>query len=212
MLRCIDCLPPTEANVEDFPISIAVRDRVICKKSSVLVPDTSKDADLSTQENIVGPRVQTLMAVPLLVSGSVVGLIYLDSLLGAGQFTADDLKLLTVMANYASLGVERARRAKTEADERLREDERNERFGHHSVFLPTVFSPPGAVWPVELHGTGQHGERSAPLLTLHQDQTRFWLHTGVRANVLTKSLLPPLEVLAMSVFSAGRYHRHEEHQ
>jgi serine phosphatase RsbU (regulator of sigma subunit) len=78
------------------------------------------------------------MAVPLLVSGSVVGLIYLDSLLGAGQFTADDLKLLRVMANYANLGVERARRAKTEADERLREDERNEAAAIQRQFLPAA--------------------------------------------------------------------------
>jgi hypothetical protein len=49
----------------------------------------------------------------------------------------------------------------------------------------------------ELHGTGQHGKRSALLLNLHQDQTKFWLHTGVAQSRIGKPLdaflapLPP---------------------
>jgi hypothetical protein len=46
----------------------------------------------------------------------------------------------------------------------------------------------GLAW--ELHGTGQHGKRSAPLLNLHQDQTKFWLHTG--SNI-------PAELVALAL-------------
>jgi putative transposase len=52
------------------------------------------------------------------------------------------------------------------------------RSGHHSLFFPTVFPPSAAVWPGELHGTAQHGKRSAPLLKLFVRIKRFWLRTA----------------------------------
>ena len=57
-----------------------------------------------------------------------------------------------------------------------------EKKGPVALWLPKPILPycffticGGLAW--ELHGTGQHGKRSAPLLNLHQDQTKFWLHT-----------------------------------
>jgi adenylate cyclase len=52
------------------------------------------------------------MCVPLWNEGEVVGVLHVDSLLAHKQFTPDDLDLLTALANYAAVGIQRARMQK----------------------------------------------------------------------------------------------------
>jgi len=104
---------------DGFRISTAVRDRVLCEKSSVLVRDAQLDDAFKGRMSIVEQKVHTMMAVPLETKDRIIGLIYVDSPFILREFTKNDLSLLTVMANVAAIRIEHARLAEVEAAERI---------------------------------------------------------------------------------------------
>jgi serine phosphatase RsbU (regulator of sigma subunit) len=112
-------LVPRAHKGEGFHISSAVRDRVIAEKCSILVRDAQLHDDFRDRMSIVQHKVHTMMAVPLQTKESIIGLIYVDSPFVLREFTGDDLKLLTVMANVAAIRIENARLAEIEAADRI---------------------------------------------------------------------------------------------
>lgn len=104
---------------EGFRISKTVRDQVVQDKRSLLVRDTSADELFKMQASIVMQRVKSFMAVPLQTNEKVIGLLYIDQPDITREFTADDLNLLTVMANVAAIRIEHARLNEVEQAERV---------------------------------------------------------------------------------------------
>ena len=104
---------------DGFRISGTVRDVVLREKASLLVPDTALDPALREADSIVVQQVRTLMAVPLQTDEQVIGLLYLDRPTVYRLWTADDLNLLTVLANIAALRLERERLQKADEVRRL---------------------------------------------------------------------------------------------
>jgi sigma-B regulation protein RsbU (phosphoserine phosphatase) len=101
-----------------FKISSTVRDRVLNNKESLLVRDAQLDQALMQQMSIVEHKVRSIIAVPLQTNDRVIGLIYLDSPHALREFSAEDLNLLTVMANVAAIRIEHARLNEIEEAER----------------------------------------------------------------------------------------------
>jgi serine phosphatase RsbU (regulator of sigma subunit)/pSer/pThr/pTyr-binding forkhead associated (FHA) protein len=104
---------------EGFRISKTIRDQVLLERRSLLVRDTSADDMFAMQASIVLQRVKSFMAVPLQTNEKVIGLIYVDQPDITREFTAEDLNLLTVMANVAAIRIEHARLNEVEQAERL---------------------------------------------------------------------------------------------
>ena len=59
--------------------------------------------------NVEDPKIQCLIAVPLSVSGRVLGMIYLDSTQPEAQFDEERLQFLTALAEIAAVAVDNAR-------------------------------------------------------------------------------------------------------
>ncbi len=91
---------------EGFRISTTVRDRVVNEKTSLLVRDLQQDEAFRKQVSISEQQIHTMMAVPLQTEDRVIGLIYVDSRSFVREFTADDLNLLTVLANVAAIRID----------------------------------------------------------------------------------------------------------
>lgn len=106
----------------DFRISTAVRDRVLGGRESLLIHDVASDAALKASATLIMQRVRTLLAAPLQTEEKVIGLVYLDSIAGR-PFTAEDLTLLTVLANIAAIRIEHARLIELEQAERVMQAE-----------------------------------------------------------------------------------------
>ncbi|MCL4794692.1 MAG: SpoIIE family protein phosphatase [Bryobacteraceae bacterium] len=102
----------------DFRISTAVRDRVMGGRESLLIHDVASDEGLKASATLIMQRVRTLLAAPLQTDEKVIGLVYLDSIAGR-PFTAEDLTLLTVLANIAAIRIEHARLIELEQAERV---------------------------------------------------------------------------------------------
>ena len=102
----------------DFRISTAVRDRVMTYRESLLIHDVASDEAFRESRTLVQQSVRTLLAVPLQTDVKAIGLIYLDSRKGR-PFNADDLTLLTVLANIAAIRIEHERLNQLEQAERI---------------------------------------------------------------------------------------------
>ncbi len=124
------------ARGEGFRISTAVRDRVLAGKTSLLVQDVQHDEQLRERGSIVYQGVRSLMAVPLQTDERVIGLIYVDTPHLLRQFTAEDLSLLTVMANVAAIRIEQERLVEVEQAERVMAAELDQAAQIQRRFLP----------------------------------------------------------------------------
>jgi len=124
------------ARGEGFRISTMVRDRVLEGKTSLLIEDVQQDEMLRERGSIVHQGVRSLMAVPLQTDEQVIGLIYVDTPHLLREFTAEDLSLLTVMANLAAIRIERERLMEVEQAERLLAAELQQAAEIQRRFLP----------------------------------------------------------------------------
>jgi len=102
-------LVPRAMRGTGFRISMAVRDRVVKDKESILILDASRHEVLRSSTTIQHQRVRSLMAVPLKTEERVLGLIYVDSQDEVRFFLHEDLTLLTLMANMAAIRIDQAR-------------------------------------------------------------------------------------------------------
>lgn len=125
------------ARGEGFRISGAVRNRVLNEKTSLLVRDVHLDEAFRDRLSIVEQKVRSIMAVPLQTSEKVIGLIYVDTADIIGEFIAQDLNLLTVMANVAAIRIEHARLAEVEAAERAMARDLQQAAEIQRQFLPS---------------------------------------------------------------------------
>jgi phosphoserine phosphatase RsbU/P len=119
--------------------------RTIVKKAveslkSYLSEDASSDASLGPAASIAEFRIRSVMCVPLVSSdGKALGAIQMDTQDRAKKFKEDDLHLLTIVANLASVVVEKAKLHETVIH---RETERKEIELARAVqlgFLPQTF-------------------------------------------------------------------------
>ncbi len=114
-----DELVPRGFHGEGFRVSKAVRDQVINDKSSILIRDVTADDAFKARVSLLGHNIRTVIAVPLQTDVKVIGLVYVDSSSMARRFTANDLNLLTVLANVAAIRIEHERLAEVEHNERI---------------------------------------------------------------------------------------------
>jgi serine phosphatase RsbU (regulator of sigma subunit) len=96
-----------------------VRDLVMNEGRSLLVRDARLDQDFGTRFSIVAQEIRSILAVPLQTDERVIGLLYLDSPNFVREFTAEDLNLVTVMANIAAIRIEHARLMEQEQARKL---------------------------------------------------------------------------------------------
>jgi sigma-B regulation protein RsbU (phosphoserine phosphatase) len=161
---------------EGFRISNAVRDRVLQKKESVLVRDTTADEAFRERRSIVEQNVRTLIAVPLQTRDQIIGLIYVDSPSLTREFTKDDLAMLTVMANVAAIRIEQSRFAEMEKGRQIMERDLEQAAMIQRQYLPSA-AP--TVSGLELAGY------NAPCRTVGGDYYDFFAYpTGRVAMVL----------------------------
>jgi len=79
------------------------------RNSAILISDIQSDEQLRAQASVVQAQIHSAMCVPLWNNQDIIGLIYCDRVSLLEQFTEDDLRLLTLLANLAAVKIENAR-------------------------------------------------------------------------------------------------------
>ncbi len=103
-------------------ISKTIAERVMKDRVSILTTDAQVDPRFSAGDSIRFHGIRSAMCAPLCAKDQVIGIVHVDSPMLTSCFTLNDLDLLTALANYAAVAVERARlNQKIVAEEKKRE-------------------------------------------------------------------------------------------
>src|SRR5512137_564027 len=93
------------------------------RNSAILISDIQADEGLREQMSVVQAQIHSAMCVPLWNNQDIIGLIYCDRASLIEQFTEDDLRLLTLLANLAAVKIENAKLIEREKDaEKIRQE------------------------------------------------------------------------------------------
>ncbi len=112
------------ANGEEGRITISktIADKVMHDRVSILTSDALVDPRFGSGDSIRFHGIRSAMCAPLWNQDQVIGIIHVDSPMLTNCFNVNDLDMLTALANYAALAVERARlNQKILAEEKKRE-------------------------------------------------------------------------------------------
>src|SRR5262245_34484482 len=103
-------------------VSKTIADRVIQDRVSILTSDAMVDPRFGAGDSIRFHGIRSAMCAPLSNDGQVIGIVHVDSPMLTNCFNANDLDLLTALASYSAVAIERARlNDKVVAEERKRE-------------------------------------------------------------------------------------------
>ena len=94
---------------DQLVISKTITEKVFKEHVSILTSDASIDPRFSASESIIFQGIRSAMCVPLWNEGDVVGVLYVDSLMANQMYVSENLDLLTALANYAAVAIQRAR-------------------------------------------------------------------------------------------------------
>lgn len=104
---------------QEIPISRTILRMVADQQVALLTSNALEDARLLGGKSIAIHGIRSAMCVPLWNRNRVIGAVQVDSPIHVGRFTEDDLDLLTALANFAAVAIERAQLA-----ERIEEEKR----------------------------------------------------------------------------------------
>jgi adenylate cyclase len=113
---------PSAAESSRISISKTIADRVLKDRVSILTSDAQVDPRFGSGDSIRFHGIRSAMCAPLWNKDQVIGIVHVDSPMLTNCFNLNDLDLLTALANYAAVAVERARlNQKILAEEKKRE-------------------------------------------------------------------------------------------
>ncbi len=109
------------ADQQDIPISRTILSMVAQQQVSLMTSNALEDARLLGGKSIAIHGIRSAMCVPLWNRQRVIGAVQVDSPIHIGRFTEEDLDLLTALANFAAVAIERAQLSeKVEQERKIR--------------------------------------------------------------------------------------------
>ena len=120
------------------PVSKTILQVVMDERVALVTDDALSDDRLASGHSILLHQIRAAMCVPLWSGESILGVLQLDTAFRPGAFSEQDLELLTAIANYAAVAIERIRYAeKVEAEIKARS--RLERY-HSPAVIEAVLA------------------------------------------------------------------------
>jgi adenylate cyclase len=111
----------------EAPISQTILDLVTRQKVAVLTSDAQSDERFSAGMSVRLHQIRSAMCAPLWHRDKVIGVLFVDTPLATGCFVSENLDLLTALAGYAAVAIDRAR-----LNDNIREERRmRERFARY---------------------------------------------------------------------------------
>jgi adenylate cyclase len=146
----------TGAALAEAPISQTILDLVTRQRVAVLTSDAQSDERFSAGMSVRLHQIRSAMCAPLWHRDKVIGVLFVDTPLATGCFLSENLDLLTALAGYAAVAIDRAR-----LNDNIREERRvRERFArYHS---PAVVD--AIVGKHLASDTGKHETRDVTVL------------------------------------------------
>jgi len=102
----------------EVPVSQTIVQKVMSERVALLIVDAQSDERVKMGESVRLHQIKSAMCVPLWSGEKIIGVMQADSPFHSGTFNEQDLDLLTALANFAAVAVERLRNAKMAEFER----------------------------------------------------------------------------------------------
>jgi len=104
------------------PVTRSIFRKVLAERAAVLAADAV--TDVGSTESLMGASIRSTLGVPLWKGDEILGVLQVDNRETPGMFSTQDLELMAVLGNNASLAVANARLLKRlrAAEERLRKE------------------------------------------------------------------------------------------
>jgi adenylate cyclase len=106
------------SDAHDIPISRTILTMVAQQQVALMTSNALEDARLLGGKSIAIHGIRSAMCVPLWDRQRVIGAVQVDSAIHIGRFTEEHLDLLTALANFAAVAIERAQLAEKIEHER----------------------------------------------------------------------------------------------
>jgi len=94
---------------QNIAVSETILRTALEKNSAILISDILADERFGGQASVIQAQIHSAMCIPLWNNMEIIGLIYADRASLVEQFTQEDLRLLTLLANLAAVKIENAR-------------------------------------------------------------------------------------------------------
>jgi adenylate cyclase len=109
------------SEARDIPISRTILKMVAEQQIALMTSNALEDARLLGGKSIAIHGIRSAMCVPLWNRQRVIGAVQVDSSIHIGSFNEEDLDLLTALANFAAVAIERAQMSeKIEQERKIR--------------------------------------------------------------------------------------------
>jgi len=82
---------------------------VLRTEKSVLIDNASKENDFIQDDYIIKSKVKSLLCIPIINKGNVIGLLYMENNVTIGAFTQEHIKTLNVLSGQVAISLENAR-------------------------------------------------------------------------------------------------------
>lgn len=180
----------------EVPISKTMLQAVMRERVALLTFDALSDRRLAGTESVRIHQIRAAMCAPLWSGEKIIGVVQLDSPHNTGTFTEQDVDLLTALANYCAVAIERLRNAEVAEFER---QARNRLERYHSPAVIEAILQESRTGP-----EGREGLRAAEATVLFADLVGFTAFSELAPTEEVAELLEGFFTLAVEViFSAG---------
>lgn len=98
----------SEIKESEFLLSTEIVNYVVRLQKRVVLDDASKQGQFTHIPYIHQQKVKSLLCMPLLKTGKIVGVLYLENNLSIGAFTSEHLEVLNVLSSQIAISVENA--------------------------------------------------------------------------------------------------------
>ena len=92
----------------DAVLSTSLVSEVMARKAGLITSQADVDSHFNRSDSITGQGIRSVMVVPLVHQGDILGVIHLDSLASANVFAPPDLEIFTGIASQAAMSVKNA--------------------------------------------------------------------------------------------------------
>jgi GAF domain-containing protein len=79
------------------------------QKTPILTVNALSDVRFQAMQSVLNNALRSILCVPLVLRGKIVGVLYADNRIGQGIFNQESVPLLTAFANQAAIAIENAR-------------------------------------------------------------------------------------------------------
>ncbi len=107
-LACKSAMDKNRQRLGDQTLSMSICQTVVETAQPVCVTNAMGDEQLQLKRSIMLMSLKTIMAVPLIAKGTLLGVLYVDSQAIVNTFTQRDLELLEAIASHAAVAIENA--------------------------------------------------------------------------------------------------------